>query len=260
MRSRALSVVVLAALAMVPALAQEQAQRRLVYNFTLGVQNDRHDTNAAVQYGNGSPQPGVPGAGVNRYGGSAVSFSSGNTDSVGIASDTGTIAVTVLGMRPDGGLFVNVSEAAQNYRKVAPADCAIYPTTKIACAGLIVPEEAAVISTLSPAFFDPSRLDSKNHWHEDGGIPGLSLDFTASAPSGSIVTIAEDKNVKFAGGLGGTAHDSATFTYDTVRRVTTELKAYDTERPSQGQPGQYSNIVYDITATLATDSGTTAKN
>jgi hypothetical protein len=248
-----------------PALAQETPQRHLVYTFTFGVQSDAHVKQSQVQWSNpvngpteGSQltQPGTAEAGAD----AVMVTGTGDEQHLGVASDTGTIAVDVLGVQPDGGLLVSISEAGRNYRKAAPMTCAVYPTAKIACAGEVFPEEAAVLTTLSPTFFDPSHLDSKNHWHEDGGVPGLSLDFTASAPSGNVVTIAEDRNQSFSNGLGGTVHGSATFTYDTVKRVTTALKAYDTERPPQGQPGQYTNIVYDITATLVTDNATTAKN
>jgi hypothetical protein len=266
---RAFSNVAIASLLMgvlaSPAPAQETPQRHLVYNFTLGVQSDAHVKQSQVQWSNpvngpteGSKldQPGTAQGGADAM----MVTGTGDEQHLGVASDKGTIAVDVQGMRSDGGLQVEVSEAGQSYRKAAPMVCAVYPTTKVACGGEILPEEAAVLSTLSPSFFDPSRLDGKNHWHEDGGVPGVSLEFTASAPSGSVITIAENKNAKTAGGLGGTTAGSATFTYDTVRRVTTALKAYDTERPSQGQPGQYTNIILDITATLVSDSGTTAKN
>jgi hypothetical protein len=263
--SRALLTLALVAIAASPALAQDHVQRHLVYRFTLGVQNDAHETAPAVQYELPEGPAGPLSANPDSSSGTANSTSrtvigTGDTHYAGVASDVGTIAVDVSGIQPDGGLLVSVSEAGQNYRKAAPMTCAVYPTAKIACSGQIFPEEAAVLTTLSPAFFDPSRLDGKNHWHEDGGVPGLSLDFTASAPRGNFVTIAEDRNQKFSEGLGGTLHGSATFTYDTAKRVATALKAYDTERPAQGQPGQYTNIVYDITATLVTDNATTAKN
>ena len=260
----ALAVSLLALLASAPAFAQDQPQRHLVYNFTLGVQSDTHDKQSQVSYENapgaGTPvgplHPGVAAGG----GDTQMVTGTGDTQYHGVASDTGTISVDVHGMRPDGGLQVEVSEAGRNYRKAAPMTCAVYPTTKIACAGEIFPEEAVVLSTLSPTFFDPTRLDTKNHWRDSNDIPGVTLDFTASAPSGSIVSISEQKSQKVHGGLGGNTVGSATFAYDTVRRVTTALKAYETIRPQQGQPGQYTNTIIDITATLATDSGTTAKN
>lgn len=264
-----LAVSLLAILASAPAFAQDQAQRHLVYNFTLGVQSDTHTTESQVRFENapggsgpavGPQNPGVAAPGGGTQADSRIVTGTGDTQYHGVASDTGTIAVEVHGMQPDGGLQVEVSEAGRNYRKAAPMTCAVYPTTKIACAGEIFPEEAAVLSTLSPTFFDPARLDAKNHWRDSNDVPGVTLDFTASAPNGSVVSISEQKSQKINGGLGGNTVGSATFAYDTARRVTTSLKAYETVRPQQGEPGQYTNTIIDITATLATDSGTTAKN
>ncbi|MGB6986670.1 MAG: hypothetical protein WBD74_11920 [Candidatus Aquilonibacter sp.] len=246
----ALAVSLLALVTSAPAFAQDQPQRHLVYNFTFGVQNDEHDTNASIRQVN---SPTASGGYQNVYG-------TGDTKYDSTATDIGTITVDILGVQPDGGLHVRVAEVGRYYRRSAPMDCVVYPTTKVACTGRPYPEEADVISTLSPGFFNPAVLDAKNHWRVADVIPGLTLDFTASAPSGSVVSIAEDKNQKMSGGLGGTDHGSATFTYDTVRRIPTALKTYDTQRPAQGQPGQYANIILNITATLATDSGTTAKN
>jgi hypothetical protein len=255
----------LAGIVAVPAFAQEQPQRHLVYNFTLGVQSDTHTTASQVQWsdpvhgpteGAALTQPGQAKAGPD----TTMVTGTGDAQNLSAASDTGTITVDVYGIRPDGGLQVEVSETGHTFRRAAPTVCAVYPTTKVACTGDIFPEEATVLSTLSPAFFDPSRLDAKNHWRDSNDVPGVTLDFTASAPKGSVVSISEQKSQKIGGGLGGNITGSATFEYDTSRRVTTQLKAYDTERPAQGQPGQYANIVYDITATLVTDNGTTAKN
>jgi hypothetical protein len=260
---RSLLVLALALVAIVPAFAQDQSQRHLVYSFTLGVQSDAHQMTSQVQWqqavegGGGAVQTNTGAADMDS---TKMVTGTGDTQNLGVASDTGTISVDVQGMRPDGGLQVTVSEMGQRYRKAAPMVCAVYPTTKIACAGEIYPEEALVLSTLSPTFFDPTRLDAKSHWRDSNDVPGVTLDFTASLPKGSLVSISEQKLQQINGGLGGNVVGSATFQYDTVRRVTTQLKAYDTERPQQGQPGQYSNIIYDITATLTTDSGTAAKN
>ena len=46
----ALAVSLLALLASAPAFAQDQPQRHLVYNFTLGVQSDTHDKQSQVRY------------------------------------------------------------------------------------------------------------------------------------------------------------------------------------------------------------------
>jgi hypothetical protein len=230
-------------LAAVPAFAQT-VQRHLVFDFSVGVQNDTHDTDASSKFSNDAG-----GANVN---------GTGDTSYLGIASDKGTIPVDVFGVEPDGGLVVKVSENGQNVRKAAPVECVVYPTTNVICAsGQVYPEELAVIRTLSPKFFDPSTLDAKHHWHQGSDAAGVSLDFTAGTPAGTIVPISENDDEKVAGGQSSTMHGTDNYSYDMSKNVSTQLKEYDTIRKQMG-PGQYANIIIDITAQLATDSGTTA--
>jgi hypothetical protein len=240
----------LAALALVlcavPATADQTVQRHLVYNFSVGVQNDTHDTNASSRMNNDAG-----GANVN---------GTGDTSYMGIGSDKGTIPVDVMGVEPDGGLVVKVSENGQNNRRATAVECVVYPTTNVICAsGEVFPEELAVIRTLSPKFFDPTTLDAQHHWHQGSPAAGVSLDFTAGTPAGTIVPISENDDEKVQGGQGSTLHGTDTYSYDMSKNVATQLKEYDTIRKQMG-PGQYSNIIIDITAQLATDSGVAAKS
>jgi hypothetical protein len=230
----------LAALALavsaVPAAADQTVQRHLVYDFSVGVQNDTHDTNASERM-------------IGTAGGANAS-GTGDTSYMGIGSDKGTIPVDVMGVEPDGGLVVKVSENGQNNRKA---------TTNVICAtGEVFPEELAVIRTLSPKFFDPASLDAQHHWHQGNATAGVSLDFTAGTPAGTVVPISEVDDEKVQGGQGSTLHGTDTYSYDMGKNVSTQLKEYDTIRKQLG-PGQYSNIIIDITAQLATDSGVAAK-
>jgi hypothetical protein len=229
-----------------PALAQDAPQRHLVYNFTVGVQNDTHDTDSQLKLNN------VTGGNVE---------GTGDTSYLGVASDSGTIPVDVFGVEPDGGLVVKVSEnGTRGDRKAAAVECVVYPTTNVICAsGEVFPEELAVVRTLSPKFFDPSSLDARHHWHEGNDAAGVSLDFTAGTPAGTVVPISENDDEKVQGGQGSTLHGTDTYSYDMAKNVSTQLKEYDTIRKQMG-PGQYSNIIIDITATLATDSGIAARS
>jgi hypothetical protein len=234
--------------AALPAAAQQQVQRHLVYDFSVGITNDTHDTNASQRMN-----------GMDKNGGSPVS-GTGDTQYLGIASDSGKITVDAYGVEPDGGLIVKVSEDAQRgNRSAPPVECVVYPTTNVVCGdGLVTPEEMAILHTLSPKFFDAAALDTKRHWHEGSDAAGVSLDFTVTSTSGNSVTIAEDNNQKIAGVHGGTVHGTATYTYDVAKTITTQMKEYDTIRQQTG-PGQYANITVDVTASLATDS-VAAKN
>ena len=241
----AMAAFALAVLA-VPAAADQTVQRHLVYYFTVGVQNDTHDTDASSRMNNDAG-----GANIN---------GTGDTSYMGVASDKGTIPVDVFGVEPDGGLVVKVSEDGGNVRKAAAVECVVYPTTNTICAsGQVFPEELAVIRTLSPKFFDPSALDAKHHWHQGSEAAGVSLDFIAGTPSGTVVPISENDDEKVTGVQGSTLHGTDTYSYDMSKNVSTQLKEYDTIRRQMGA-GQYSNIIIDITAQLSSDSGTTAKS
>jgi hypothetical protein len=241
----ALAAVALAVCAL-PAAADQPVQRHLVYSFSVGVQNDTHDTDASSKMSNMAG-----GANIN---------GTGDTSYMGVASDKGTIPVDVFGVEPDGGLVVKVSEDGQNGRKASAVECVVYPTTNVICAsGQVFPEELAVIRTLSPKFFDPSALDAKHHWHQGSDAAGVSLDFTAGTPAGTVVPISENDDEKVSGAQASTMHGTDTYSYDMTKNLSTQLKEYDTIRKQMG-PGQYANIIIDITAQLATDSGTTAKS
>ena len=242
----ALAAIALAASAL-PAAADQTVQRHLVYNFTVGVQNDTHDTDASSKMSN--------------IGGGANNNGTGDTSYMGVASDKGTITVDVYGVEPDGGLIVKVSENGQNTRKAAAVECVVYPTTNSICAsGEVFPEELAVIRTLSPKFFDPSALDANRHWHQGSAAAGIALDFTVGTPSGD--GRADQRERRREGcrrpetaRCTAPPHTATTW----AKNVSTQLKEYDTIRKQMGA-GQYSNIIIDITAQLATDSQTAAKS
>jgi hypothetical protein len=245
----------LAMLLALPAYAQEPPTRHLVYSFTMGVQSEsRAVAVAAPEMPAGGAMGGASSAHVNDQGPATKGDTS--TESSGVSSDGGTITVDVFTPQADGGLHVRVSEASR-HDTTQPVDCIVYPSTSVNCGTRISNEAALVLSTLSPTFFQPATLDAKNHWSEGANVPGLSLDFTASAPNGSVVSITEERNQKFTSGTGGTLRGLATFTYDTVKRVSTNVKDHETLQ--QGESGQSSNLIVDITATLTSDSGP-AKN
>jgi hypothetical protein len=234
-----------------PAYGQESPTRHLVYNFTMGVQSDTRAVAAPP------PQSQTGGTPVHINDQAPASKAASDTESTGVSSDGGTISVDVFSPQADGGLHVRVSEASRRNRTAAPVDCVVYPSTSVDCGTRISSEAALVLSTLSPQFFQPALLDARNHWSAETNVPGLSLDFTASPPKGSVVMITEARNQKLSTGSGGTLRSSTTFTYDTEKRLSTDVKDHETIQ--QGESGQSSNITLDITATLSSDSGS-AKN
>jgi hypothetical protein len=243
----ALILAVATASAALPADGQESPARHLVYTFTMGVQSDTHAIVATAP----QMQPGGTAVHINDQ--APANKSASSSESSGVSSDAGTIDVDVFTAQADGGLHVRVSETSHSSRNASPTDCVVYPSTSVACGTRISSEAALVLSTLSPQFFQPSALDAKNHWSVRTNVPGLSLDFTASAPKDSVVWITEDRKQKLSSGSGGTLRGSATFAYDTGKRLSTDVK--DHETIEQGDSGQSSNTTVDISATLASDSG-----
>jgi hypothetical protein len=221
-----------------PALAQTgPPQRHLVYDFTVGVSNDSHDAESATR---------LSGGGANLNG-------TGDAQYDATASDKGEIAVDVFGVEPDGGLVVKVSESARANRSAAPVTCVVYPTTNVPCAqGQVSPEELAVLRTLSPKFFDAGALDAKGHWHEGSDAAGISIDYAMLANANGVVTI--EGQTKQTLPQDGSLVGAEKYTYDVAKTVPTQLTDYQTVRQRSG-PGQYSNTIFDITATLASDSG-----
>ena len=221
---------------------QPAAQRHLVYAFDVGIQNDTHDTNSAVQ-------------GVNSGVNGGTVFGTGDTQYLGTGSDKGQILVDVNGLETDGGLVVNVSEKAEHYRTAAPVTCVVYANTNVVCGtGVVNPEEISVMRTLSPHFFDPTSLDAKKHWHEGSASAGIGIDYTIMAMDNGILTIDAERSEKFQGSARGSTQSTAKYVYDMNKLMPTAITEYTTIREETG-PGAYSNITIDFKASLATDSG-----
>ena len=220
---------------------QPAAQRHLVYAFDVGIQNDSHDTNAAVQ-----------GTGAGANGGTVTG--TGDTQYLGAGSDKGQIMVDVQGVEQDGGLVVSVAEKANNYRTAAPVACVVYANTNVICGtGPVNPEEISVLRTMSPHFFEPADLDAKKHWHEGSDAAGIGIDYTVAANNNGILTINAERTQKYQGSQRGSENSTAKYTYDMNKLMPTAINEYTTIREETG-PGQYSNITIDFKASLATDS------
>lgn len=112
--------------------------------------------------------------------------------------DQGTITVDVLREAPDRGLVVVVSEQGK-YRKAPPATCAVYSDTTTACdqSKTTNAEEYTVLRFLGANFFDPNRLDSKQHWSISQRTSGTTVkaDYTVSGTENGTTKIDETRQV-----------------------------------------------------------------
>lgn len=225
---------VLSALAIVvyagaPAHAQTKSLRHLVYSFSIGQQSDQHRQN----------------------------LSSGSADFAGNASDKGTIAADVMGIQPDHGLVVSVSETGQNGRNAAPDTCVVFADTITTCQNPqgVTPEEIAIVGLLAPHFYAPSQLDAKQHWHEGGAGKGgsTSIDFTVTKNANGMLTISEHRVVVQKGIQAMNINADSTIQYDVQHFVPTAVNEYSTMR-QQRPTGGYLDENTDIEIHLQSDS------
>ena len=204
-------------------IAQSAPQRQLVYAFTVGVNNDTTDSSS--------------GNGTNAYSGSK--------------SDLGTITVGVVGVEPDGGLVVKISESARDNRTIAPATCVVYPNTNVLCdATNVSPEEFVVLRPLNPKFLDPTALDAKGHWHVAPPGSGVTIDYTlGKADANGALPISGTRDEKAP---QSTVHTEISYAYNPAKLVPTQVKEY--QRIHQQSGTTTGTITIDVTANLTTDS------
>jgi hypothetical protein len=207
-------------------IAQAAApERKLVYAFSVGVTNDTSDSSL--------------GNGQNSY--------------TGGSTDLGSIAVAVVGLEPDGGLVVKVSESGRNNRTIAPATCVVYPNTNVICdqsSVQVTPEEFVVLRPLNPKFLNLSALDAKSHWQIAPPGSGVSIDYTLGKPDANgAVPISGARDEKTPQSM---THTEITYDYNPTKVVATQIKEY--QRVHQQGGNATGTTTVDVTANLTSDS------
>jgi hypothetical protein len=150
---------------------------------------------------------------VYRYSSSMNGFSGGGTGGVhGAVEHTvvdsggsdGTITVQVQAAARDGGLVIDVSQVIdRSLHPLQTVRCAVYSDPNIVTCnpGIeLTPEEDTLLSYLGRSFYDPSRLDGKNHWQMsvrlNDGKGSLVTDVTATSQTSGSVTLAVTRIMK----------------------------------------------------------------
>lgn len=162
--------------------------------------------------------PGESGHGTVNEGGSF------NTD-----SRSGRITVLVQKATPDGGLVVDLTEMVNRADKpLQTIRCAIYGATSDFVCSQDVPvtnEERVLLAYIGRQFFDPTRLDAKNHWSSTPKIKNSAMDitndYTVTKIDGTTLTIAIDREERNGGFKSST---SGTMVYDGVLDVPDSVK------------------------------------
>jgi hypothetical protein len=147
----------------------------------------------------------------------------------GHAARSGRITVDVVQATADDGLVVDVGEDVDRWEKpLQTLRCAIYGTTSdVVCNQGVDPtgEERALLSYLGRSFFDPSRLDAKQHWQSSPRIytRGMTTtnDYTVTKTDGDLVTISVDREER---GGGFRASTTGTVVYDAAMTLPDSVK------------------------------------
>ncbi|HVN70124.1 MAG TPA: hypothetical protein VMU38_10810 [Candidatus Binatia bacterium] len=182
--------------------------------------------------------------------------SSGAQTYAATLDDKGTIAVDVLREAQDRGLVVSVSEQGEHTRNSAPATCAVYGTTDVACDPdkQVNREEYTLLRFLGVNFVDLSRIDEKQHWSvaETKGNVAMSADYVISSNDSGVLKIGETRHVEDK--QGGTTYDIETkIAYAPAREIPISIDEYAKEERHGGVNGVY-HTTYQTTLTLASDS------
>jgi hypothetical protein len=218
--------------AVTPSVVADSAPlRHLVYSFT-------YESN---QHGTVPNDPGTSGA--HSYNGRL--------------GDRGTITVDVLREAGDRGLVVVVSEQGNDTRSAAPANCAVYGNTQVACdpSKPTNSEELTLLRFLGANFVDPAKVDDKSHWAISVAGGGLvaKADYIITSNTDGMLSITESRRVE-NGGLGDDTTDVQTkLTYNGRMQVPTSIDEYATERKNSGIQG-ISTTVFQTTLRLVSDS------
>lgn len=179
--------------------------RHLDYHFGISVQTT--DTNHTSGIGGG------PISGVMR------STASGSTE--------GTIAVDVVGLRPDGGLVVNVLETSREIPHPDTAQCITWGVGTVVCepGKHTTPEEQALLRYMGRHFVNPSMIDAKNHWSigTNGKDQSETTDYRITSDDRGVMGISFERVTKMPGVQGFSATTDGTLIYDSNLTVPREI-------------------------------------
>ena len=233
------SFAILSGLAGTAASAQTKPIRHLVYTFDISITTDLTVHSSGVD-ANGSNT----GSGMTHYPG-------GN-------SDKGSITVDVLGVQPDTGLVVSISEEGRGTRSAEAAMCVAYGIGSVVCDPnkTVNEEEMSLLRVIGRNFVNMSAMDAKRHWQNtetmQGGTETSDYTITHDDNNGSL-GIDYQRILKVEGANGYRADTQGNIAYSQKLSVPTQVKEDTVTRTHVGQ-GQDNRTEQQLTLTLSTDS------
>lgn len=152
---------------------------------------------------------------------------SGVADSTASGSNQGTIAVDVVGLRPDTGLVVNVTETSREITHANTIQCITWGIGTVVCepGKHPTPEEEALLRFLGRGFVNSSRIDEHNHWRiaTSSKEQSETNDYRITANNGGVMNIKFDRVSSASGAQGFSATTDGSLTYDSTLTVPREV-------------------------------------
>lgn len=180
----------------------------------------------------------------------------GTTTNSGSNTDRGQIIVDVIGVQPDSGLVVKVSEQARNSRSAEPAMCVTYGNGQLVCQSdkKVNEEEYTLLRLLGRGFVNRSQVDAKHHWTyaTDSAEMTETSDYTINSDNGGILGIALSRQQKVKGPQGYTAMTDGKLTYN--ERMSVPVSDTEDTVTRQQAATSYNRMEQQITLTLVSDS------
>lgn len=152
---------------------------------------------------------------------------SGVANSTAGGSTEGTIAVDVVGLRPDGGLIVNVLENSREIPHPDTAQCITWGVGTVVCepGKHTTPEEQALLRYMGRHFVNPSMIDAKNHWSigTNGKDRSETTGYRIISNDSGVMDISFERVTKMPGVQGFSATTDGKLIYDSNLTVPREI-------------------------------------
>ncbi|MBV9056562.1 MAG: hypothetical protein JO351_07990 [Candidatus Eremiobacteraeota bacterium] len=223
-----------------PAAASSPApSRHLVYSFTYSSNGD------------------LESHGSNGYASDTHSGAGDTRDYRGSIDDRGTISVDAVGLQPDGGLVVKISEHGQNTRSSDTVLCVTYGNTNTICDPnkQVNSEELTLLRFLAPSFADPAATDGMKQWKVDQSDADATrtADYALRSTANGVMQIDERRVMRQHGGNPATTDISTQLAWDSARKVPVSVEEYVTRRDA-AMGGQNMTTTLQTTLKLVSDS------
>jgi hypothetical protein len=246
MMKGALTAAAVAALLLAtPSLGRaDSTQSQVVYYFTYGSQQEITSRDQQNNTDIASTTGALSGANVNS--------TSGISDYHGGLNDKGTMTVDMVGLQPDKGLVVNISEAGENTRRAPPATCVVYGNTRVICDPnkTVLPEEYTLLRFLG-ANFVPLPLDQNKSWQieQNGSNIDVKANYVVTSNSDGQAQISEHRSVSPDTGGSLTTDIQTKIGYDLTHSIPTSVDEYVLQHQDNGVSGT-TRTVYQTTLKL----------